>query len=152
MTHVKFRRATLEDWSSLYPLLEQMGSTQSEEKSRARFKEILEDKLHFIVVAESKNLVGYAWTQSYGAHLRSGDVTARLNDLFVTPAQRNQGIAKGLLESVIVWAQTLNVGYLQWQANKKSAAFYERLGHVAILDPDPEHPFFEIEFKTNLNV
>jgi GNAT superfamily N-acetyltransferase len=146
--NVKFRKATLEDWTNLYPLLEQMGSVQSEEKSRERFERLLEDYLHFIVIAENvENLVGYAWAQSYGVHLRSGDITARLNDLFVISSQRHQGIAKGLLESVITWAKTANVRYLQWQANKTSIAFYERLGHVAIPDPDPEHPFFEIEFK-----
>jgi GNAT superfamily N-acetyltransferase len=147
-THVKFRGATLEDWASFYPLLEQIGSVQSESKSRGRFKEILEDDLHFIIVAEvSETLVGYAWAQSYGRHLRSGNVTARLNDLFVTPAQRKQGIARGLLESVVAWAKESNIKYLQWQTNKTSTAFYERLGHVAIHDPDPEHPFFEIEFN-----
>jgi GNAT superfamily N-acetyltransferase len=78
--------------------------------------------------------------------LRLGEATARLNDLFVLPEYRKQGIAKELLESFIAWAKTNNVKYLQWQANKTSTAFYEPLGYVSIPDPDPEHPFFEIEF------
>jgi hypothetical protein len=59
--NVKFRKALVDDWQTIIPLLEQMGSVQSEERSRERFKGILEDDLHFIIVAEiSDTLVGYA--------------------------------------------------------------------------------------------
>jgi GNAT superfamily N-acetyltransferase len=145
---VKFRKATVDDWKQIIPLLEGMGLVRDLDRSRVLFETYVQHPRHGIVVAEiEQKLVGYAWAQSYGAHLRTTNVTARLNDLFVLPAYRKQGVAKGLLESVIVWAKTSNVKYLQWQANKTSITFYERLGYVNIPDPDPEHPFFEIEFS-----
>jgi GNAT superfamily N-acetyltransferase len=148
MLNVKFRKAEISDWEKMYPLLGQMGLVRDTETSRALFENYVHHPQHGIIVAESEqDLFGYAWAQSYGSHLRTSDVTARLNDLFVLLAYRRQGIAKGLLGAVIAWARGNNVRYLQWQANKTSAAFYERLGHVSIPDPDPEHPFFEIEFN-----
>lgn len=125
-----------------------MGQVRSTEVTRALFEKFVSHPQHCIIVAEgNQTLLGYAWAQSYGQHLRTGDVTARLNDLFVLPEHRKLGIARGLLESVITWAKENNVKYLQWQANKTSTAFYERLGYVSTPDPDPEHPFFEIEFN-----
>jgi GNAT superfamily N-acetyltransferase len=147
MLNVKFRKAELKDWERIHPLLEQMGLVHSKEKSQFLFEQFIIQPQHSIIVAENnQDLVGYAWAQSYGVHLRTSDVTARLNDLFVLPNYRNQGIAKGLLEFVTEWAKESNVKYLQWQANKSSTPFYERLGYISIPDPDPEHPFFEIEF------
>jgi GNAT superfamily N-acetyltransferase len=145
--NVKFRKAAVTDWEQLCPLLEGMGLVRDREKSQILFEDYVSRVHHCIVIAENnQDLLGYAWAQSYGAHLRTSDVTARLNDLFVLPDYRKQGIAKGLLRAVTNWAIESNVKYLQWQANKSSAAFYERLGHISIPDPDPEHPFFEIEF------
>jgi GNAT superfamily N-acetyltransferase len=142
-----FRKAMVEDWQHFHALLTGMGSARNLGISHTLFKQYIKNSHHTIIVAEhQRDLLGYAWAQSYGPHLRSGDITARLNDLFVLPDYRHQGIAKGLLESVIDWAKTSGVKYLQWQASKTSASFYEKLGHVAIPDPDPEHPFFEIEF------
>jgi GNAT superfamily N-acetyltransferase len=146
--NVKFRKATVTDWEKIYPLLEGMGLVRDRERSRALFEQFVNQSYHCITVAENnQDLLGYAWAQSYGPHLRTSDVTARLNDLFVLPAYRQQGIAKELLDFVTQWAKENNVNYLQWQTNKASTAFYERLGHVSIPDPDPEHPFFEIEFN-----
>jgi GNAT superfamily N-acetyltransferase len=143
------RKATANDWEKIYPLLGEMGLVRDSERSRALFKQFVTHPQHCIIVAEvNQDLLGYAWAQSYGAHLRTSDITARLNDLFVLPAYRKHGIARGLLGAVTAWAKENNVRYLQWQANNSSTAFYERLGHVAIPDPDPEHPFFEIEFDT----
>lgn len=145
--NVKFRKATVEDWEMILPLLEGTGLVRSLEVTRVLFEKFVNHSQHCIIVAEkNQNLVGYAWAQSYGLHLRTSDITTRLNDLFVLSEYRNQGIAKGLLESVISWAKENNVKYLQWQANKTSATFYKRLGYVSVPDPDPEHPFFELEF------
>jgi GNAT superfamily N-acetyltransferase len=146
--NVKFRKAAVTDWEQLYRLLEHMGLVRDREKSRALFENYVSRAHHCIIIAENnQDLLGYAWAQSYGAHLRTSDVTARLNDLFILPDYRKKGIAKGLLESVITWAQENNIKYLQWQANKSSAAFYERLGYVSIPDPDPEHPFLKLSFS-----
>ena len=50
------------------------------------------------------------------------------------------------MEAVEDWARRRDVTYLQWQANRESASFYEALGFESIIDPDPESPFFEIHF------
>jgi GNAT superfamily N-acetyltransferase len=145
---VVIRKTVTEDWARLWTLLQHMGLTKSRARSRELLESFIGNDQHCLTVAEANNeLIGYAWAQSYGQHLRTLDITARLHDLFVLPTHRKRGIAEQLLKAVIEWAKVSNVKYLQWQANKASAAFYERLGYGAIPDPDPEHPFFEIEFK-----
>lgn len=124
-----------------------MGVKLGEDESKAQFRRILADPLHLLAVAQlEQDLSGYAWAQNYGPHLRAGFATARLHDLFVHKAHRKRGVGKGLLEHVKNWAKGEGITYLQWQANHRSTGFYEALGLEAISDPDPEHPFFEVEF------
>jgi GNAT superfamily N-acetyltransferase len=121
---VVIRKAVEEDGAQLWRLLQQMGLTKSEGVSRGLLKSFIKAQQHCLVVAEVNNEpVGYAWAQSYGQHLRTLDITARLNDLFVLSTHRNKGIAKQLLNAVIEWAQKSKAHYLQWQANKAECGF-----------------------------
>jgi hypothetical protein len=84
------RIATADDWPEIEALLRAMGFTegQSSEAIGARFSELVERTDHFICVAERNGLVGYAWAQDFGPHLRSGQSVAKLHDLFgPTPAE-----------------------------------------------------------------
>ena len=60
---------------------------------------------------------------------------------------RKQGIGTLLFNSVVNWARKERVNWLQWQASESAVKFYEKLGYSGDPCPDPEHPFFEIEFS-----
>lgn len=147
-TAFTLRDAHNEDWSGLWPLLQKFGSVSAEDDVYARFLAMVEDPSHLLAIAlESKMITGYIWAQDTGPHLRAGHRTARLHDLFVAPESRRHGIARLLMKYACHWARNSDVRYLQWQANRSSVGFYEALGLQAIADPDPEHPFFELEFE-----
>ncbi len=93
-----------------------------------------------------KRLAGYAWVHDYGPHIRAGVSTARLNDLIVGPAWRKRGVGRHLFESVRRWSESRGVRWLQWQSSLGALEFYARLGLTGNPCPDPEHPFFEIDF------
>jgi GNAT superfamily N-acetyltransferase len=149
MNEIKIRQATTEDITTLYPLLVKMGSTDSENSVKKRLNSFLEDKNQYIAVAVyERNIIGYAWVQSYGEHLRGGEITARFNDLFVDSDYRNLGAGKLLFEEIKQWAEKNKVKYLQWQASSTATKFYDKLGLKGDTKSDlEEHPFYEIEFK-----
>jgi len=121
---------------------------KKEEELEKRITHVLNsvDDCLAVALIEDK-LVGYAWVQSYGEHLRSGDITARFNDLFVLPEYRNQKIGSKLFDFIQSWARDKNVKYLQWQAGTNAIPFYEKLGLTGDTVSDLQtHPFYEIEF------
>ncbi|MGM0884996.1 MAG: N-acetyltransferase family protein [Bacillota bacterium] len=101
---------------------------------------------HISIALMDSQVVGYAWVQDYGTHLRTGFKTARFHDLIVAEHLRMNGIGRELFESVKNWSQHRGVRWLQWQASPKAIVFYERLGLQGEPCPQPEYPFFEIEF------
>jgi GNAT superfamily N-acetyltransferase len=146
MNHPTIRPATPDDWEAVLPLLRGMGS-QADERARQRFAVLTCHDDHYLPVASAEgNLLGYGWIQDYGPHLRSGDRTARLHDLFVTPACRRQGIGALLFDALKTWAARHGVRYLEWQASQAALPFYAHLGYTGDPCPQPEYPFFEIDF------
>ncbi len=142
------RRVSPEDWSALWPLLREMGVRGTQADVHVQFDRILHDRSHLLAVASDKQeLLGYSWVQNYGPHLRAGFCTARMHDLFVKSEYRRRGVGRKLFDYVREWAEEENITYLQWQAKRRSAGFYEALGLGGITDLDSEHPFYEIEFN-----
>jgi len=102
---------------------------------------------YVVVAALGDKVVGYAWVQSYGPHLRSGEVTARFNDLYVDPEVRGQNTGSLLFSAVKKWSKEHGVKYLQWQASTEAQGFYTKHGLVGDTKSDlQEHPFYELEF------
>lgn len=144
---IAVRPARGSDWPQLWPLLEAMGKSDTLEAVRARFESMSRSDEHVIVVASiDGTLIGYAWAQDRGAHLRARWRTVRLHDLFVLPGQRRRGVGRKLFESAKRWAEERQARWMEWQASTDALGFYERLGLRGDPCPDPEHPFFEIEF------
>lgn len=144
----RIRRATSEDWDAVWPLLQDMGKVVGPaDAARQRFEHIVRSHNHCFQVAVCDNaVVGYGWAQNYGAHLRTGDRTARLHDLFVRPERRGHGIGAAIFHAVREWARQEGVRYLEWQASLSAVPFYERLGYTGDPCPQPDYPFFEIDF------
>ncbi len=122
------------------------AETQSVAALRLRLGRVLARDDHVVLVVErNDDLIGYAWAQDYGPHLRAGTRAVRLHDLFVAPPDRRQGTGRRLFEAVRAWATEREATWLQWQAGSDSRAFYETLG----LEPTPSdeklHPFYELE-------
>ncbi|GHO41977.1 GNAT family N-acetyltransferase [Ktedonospora formicarum] len=141
------RHAQPEDWQNILPLL--MRNSDSEKEVKRRFEEYCRRSDHHLPVAfVDDHLVGYGWVQNYGAHLRAGFQSARLHDLFVLPEYQKQGVGAVLFSSCKAWAQQAGVRYLEWQANQSSLGFYQRLGYTGDPCPQPDYPFFEIDFHS----
>lgn len=131
----------------LSELLKEMGKTDN--KLEARIKKYIKNPDHFIAVITNNDIYcGYAWTQSYGENLRSGDIKARLHDIYISKNYRKKGFAKKLLDEVINWSKSEGVTYLEWQASVEAVGFYTRLGYKPDYESDlKEYPFFEIHFN-----
>lgn len=142
---MEVRTAVKKDWDQLKGLLLQMGKVEDESSLKKRLMEIIEDDASYLpVVVVNHEIVGYAWAQDYGCHLRSGEKTSRLHDLFVHQDFRHKGAATELFNSVKNWAEQNNTRWLQWSAHSAAAGFYTQMG----MEPVEEDGSwsFEIEF------
>jgi GNAT superfamily N-acetyltransferase len=146
--HIVVRPAREEDFPALWPLLRAMGQTDDEAAVGGRLARLSQRSDHSLLIALiGGQVAGYAWAQDYGPHLRGGGSAVRMHDLYVTPALRKKGVGARLFGAVREWAyRRPHVVWLQWQASQSAVAFYERLGLAGDPCPDPEHPFYEIEF------
>jgi len=109
---------------------------------------VLKSNNHFLPVATvDKGIVGYAWAQNFGPHIRTGGSIVRLPDLFVAPDSRRKGAGTKLFETVVTWAKDVKAAWLQWHASRGAIPFYTHLGIVPHPAEDPDHPFFEIELE-----
>jgi GNAT superfamily N-acetyltransferase len=136
------------DWPAIERLLRAMGFTegQSSEQLRLRFYELIRRTDHFVCVSENAGLIAYAWAQDLGPHLRSGNATVRLHDLWVDEQARRRGVGRELFESVREWARARPARWLQWQASASAVPFYAALGISPTPSEDNAHSFFEIDF------
>ncbi len=107
---------------------------------------------HRLCVAEwDGTVVGYAWAQNHGPHLRTGESIIRIHDVFVQPDKRRNGIGRALFSDVRDWAAEQGAHYLQWQASQDALPFYGALGLAGDPCPDPGHPFFEVVLRSNVD-
>lgn len=140
------RKAESSDWNQLLPLLHEMGKTDSEDGVRERFLRLLDMQEHYIPVAIlADNIVGYAWAQDYGYHLRTGKKVVRMHDMFTDPEHRRSGIGKKLFTAIKVWSSRRNATWLQWNSSPKVVDFYKKMGLKSI-EEDKDYPFFEVTF------
>lgn len=135
------------DFPQIWPLFYEMGKIDTQEAVRDRFVKTIHSSSSFLPLALVDNaIVGYAWVQNYGPHLRTGRSIARLHDLYVAPTWRHSRIGTHLFYAVRDWCEQQNIAWLQWQASQAAVAFYTALGLTGDPCPDPTHPFYEIAF------
>lgn len=147
MNDLYLRPARELDFEALVPLMKGFATTR-ENGLQQRLTRVLQnpDMACFVAILEGK-LVGYAFVQGYGARLRSGEESVRLHDLMVAPEARKSGVGTALFLEVQNWVKARGARYLEWQSSSQGVGFYERLGFKGEPCPQPDYPFFEIDFE-----
>ncbi len=142
------RPATPQDWNQIHPFLKSDQPINSLEAAFERYKNRLNSKTHCIFVAElEQKIVGLAMVHQYEEYLLSGRKQFRFSTLVVLPEYRKQGIGKALFKVVKTWAKENGAKWLEWYASPSAVGFYNKLGYEGEICPQPENPFYEIEFS-----
>lgn len=86
---------------------------------------------YHVELAENRNgIVGYA-LYSYGFSGHQGTPFLYVDDLYVKPSERGQGIGTGLLNRLARYAKEVSCCRMEWLAfdwNESAISFYENLG------------------------
>jgi GNAT superfamily N-acetyltransferase len=144
MSSFDIRKAQISD----FPALVSLFASPEHDGLEDRFRSVISSCDHVLVVAElESSIVGYAMAQGYGPRLRSGEETVRLHDLMVSSEHRRRGVGQALFAVVKDWVNARGARYLEWQSSAAGIAFYESLGLKGDPCPQPEYPFFEIDFQ-----
>lgn len=149
MAAVGVRPALETDWQQVYPLLiERDKPLDSLEAAFRRYQDKVASPLHCVLVAEIETrVVGIAMAHHWDEYIISGRKQVRFSTLYVLEPFRRQGVGKALFQSILAWAEATGATWLGWYASPSATDFYRRLGYEGTLNPDPQHPFYEIEFE-----
>jgi GNAT superfamily N-acetyltransferase len=137
MKSVTLRSATINDCKTILTLIEQLAEFEKLSNEVVATEESLRETLFHpefspkIILAEQEGMaVGFAlYFYNYSTFLARPGIY--LEDLFVIPEQRNQGIGLQLLSAIAKEAIKLNCGRIEWSVlkwNMHAKRFYERLG------------------------
>lgn len=131
-------------------MLLDMGFVENQTALEGRFPAFCDapDSLLLVAEAGSGDLLGYAWAQDYGSHLRSGNShrTAKLNDLYTVPQARRQGVARALMQGVESWARGRPLRYVFWYANQREAGLaYRAMGYQPAPSGQEGFDFYEFD-------
>ena len=132
----QIRQATILDLDTLAPLFDGYRQFYGRPADQARAHDFLAERFRhhesLILLARDEDGEGLGFTQLYP--LFSSVRTVRtwlLNDLFVVPAARRQGVAAGLLTAAAEHARALGAASLSLSTaldNAPAQALYESLG------------------------
>jgi GNAT superfamily N-acetyltransferase len=148
MTNAIIRAAQVSDWDQFHPFLEHDRPIDSLENAFSRFQNRLESSLHGVFVAElDAEIVGIAMAHEWDYYLMSGHKQIRFSSLYVKPEHQKKGIGKALFEFTRDWAKDNGATWFEWYASQSAIGFYERLGFLGNAQPDPENPYYEIDFS-----
>jgi GNAT superfamily N-acetyltransferase len=145
---VEVRAARPSDWESVYPfLITTDRPLDSLEAAFQRYSRKLDSELECVLVAvEGEEIIGVALAHQWDDYLMSGRKQIRFSTLHVLPDQRRRGAGRALFEGIIQWSESVGATWLEWYASPAAVPFYERLGFRGVTCPQPEYPYFEIEF------
>ena len=148
MSDFKVRAARGGDWDGFYPfLIDADKPLDSLEAARQRFNNKITSSLHGVFVAELEGrIVGIAKAHEWDEYLMSGRKQIRFSTLKVHADYRKRGIGKALFEHTRDWAQSIGATWFEWYASPSAVKFYRRLGFTGVSCPEPEYPYFEIQF------
>lgn len=100
----------------------------------------------FVAVLDSE-IVGIAMAHEWDHYVMSGRKQIRFSSLYVKPEHQKKGIGKALFEVTKDWAKSIGATWFEWYASQSAIGFYERLGFIGSAQPNPETPYFELDFS-----
>lgn len=147
---VTIRRAVREDLEALAPLFDAYRQFYEQPPDPPAAERFLSDRLSrddsVVLVAEvGGSVVGFTQLYPLFSSISLGRVYV-LNDLFVRPAARRNGVGADLLEAARVYAETAGAHYLELSTAVDNPAqrLYEACGWVA----DREFLHYELSLRT----
>jgi len=148
MMDFKIREAVPTDWVHISSLLiERDLPLDSLEAAYQRYLHKLDSALECVLVAVvGGQQIGFAMAHQWDEYLMSGRKQMRFSTLEVLPEYRQRGVGRALFEGIITWAKQCDATWLEWYASPSAIAFYERLGFKGDPCPQPESPYYEIDF------
>jgi ribosomal protein S18 acetylase RimI-like enzyme len=121
------------DFPTLITLFQEFAVFEKQPDKMSNSVEQMEaekDHIHgFVAVSASREIVGYV-TFFFAYYTWSGK-SLYMDDLYVKPNYRHQGVGKKLINQVINLAKTENCKKLRWQVsawNQPAIDFYKSLG------------------------
>lgn len=149
MAAINIRPARETDWQQFYPfLLDRDRPLDSLEAAFTRYKHKIVSPLHCVLVAETNaHIVGIAMAHEWDEYLMSGRKQIRFSTLYVLEFFRRKGIGRALFTHIYDWAESLDATWLEWYANPSAINFYKSLGYEGSSNPNPNHVYYEIEFR-----
>jgi|GEM_PF-522737 len=138
LTSFHTRQARVEDVDELYALVCDLAVFEGRDlktlpltKDNLRKYGFCETPYFHVEFAENQNgIIGYA-LYSYGYSGHQGTPFLYIDDLYVKPSERGQGIGSGLLKQLAHYAKERGCCRMEWHAfdwNEKAISFYENLG------------------------
>lgn len=126
------RSATPGDAPQLAILAGQLGYASAPEQVSARFREILKEREHLILVAERADepLAGYV--EVFPFRTLGGDPRIEIASLVVDESCRSQGVGRMLMEHVEEWGRANGFKEAGLRSNvirERAHKFYEDLGY-----------------------
>ncbi|TDX00304.1 GNAT family N-acetyltransferase [Dinghuibacter silviterrae] len=126
------RPATVNDFPSIHALLREFSIFQkTPEKMLITLEEMVaqQDLFRGLVAEEGGAIVGFA-TYFFSYYSWSGKALY-LDDLYVQPAARGNGLGSRLLDAIIALARTAGCKKVRWQVsrwNEPAQALYRKIG------------------------
>ena len=142
-SHFKIRPATTDDVSAIFDLIKALAAYEKLSHQVVGSPEALQEHLfgsriyaEAIVGEWDNKIVSFAlFFPNYSTFLTQPGIY--LEDLFVLPKYRRQGIGKGMLSYLGKLAVSRNAGRLEWSVldwNQDAIAFYQSLGAKVLPD------------------
>ncbi len=91
-------------------------------------KKQIEGNIHFFMVADSSNALGYF------AMEQTGNTHAKLHKIYLRPQKKSTGIGTAIIQFIKKWATERNIETIELNVNKYNSAvlFYEKMGFECI--------------------
>ena len=127
----KIREATINDWSDISALSNQLGYSNSQSDIKKQLSSLIDsntDKVYVVFLPEG-NVV--AWIHVTIAQRLESGTFAEIGGFIVSEEYRNMGMGKRLLRAAEKWTAKMGLQKLRVRSNikrKDAAVFYSHMG------------------------
>jgi GNAT superfamily N-acetyltransferase len=132
MTNYIVRRGTPEDFGAIIKMINQLADFEKAPEKVTNSEALMHDQVKYFesfVAVKDEQIVGMA--VYFFAYFTWVGKSLYLDDLFVEPEFRGQGIAKALISKIFEVAKAEHCARVRWQVldwNKPAIALYKSIG------------------------